>query len=177
MKHCAISDCRAKYSCKGYCIRHYYYLKRHGVPETEETRRRWEVRGQGFINMYGYRTLWKNGRKILEHRWVLEQKLGRKLKQSEHIHHLNGNKLDNRIENLKIVTNEEHGHEHRDRYIDGFKVCSKCKKKKSLDNFVYRVNSNSKSRHRFYYSWCKKCSYEEHKTYREKRRKAGLSVI
>ena len=39
---------------------------------------------------------------------VMEQFLGRPLLREEHIHHKNGNKLDNRIENLQIMSNSEH---------------------------------------------------------------------
>ena len=49
-----------------------------------------------------------NGKKDLEHRVVMERILGRKLGTREHVHHLNGDGLDNRPENLQLVTPEEH---------------------------------------------------------------------
>lgn len=42
------------------------------------------------------------------HRVKMEQHLGRKLKSTEHIHHIDGNPTNNKISNLKIVSNSEH---------------------------------------------------------------------
>jgi hypothetical protein len=60
----------------------------------------------------------KNGKR-LEHRAVMENHLNRKLESEEIVHHVNGNKKDNRIENLKIMTRAEHMLEHYDEIMEG----------------------------------------------------------
>jgi len=50
------------------------------------------------------------GKKI--HRLIMEEQLGRPLRMDEVVHHINGDKQDNRIDNLKLMTCEEHASLH-----------------------------------------------------------------
>lgn len=45
---------------------------------------------------------------LAEHRHVMEQQLGRQLESTEHVHHINGKKWDNRPENLTVLGHSEH---------------------------------------------------------------------
>lgn len=49
---------------------------------------------------------------VLAHRIVMENQLGRLLDAKEVVHHKNGNKHDNREENLEVKQNSEHAREH-----------------------------------------------------------------
>jgi hypothetical protein len=55
-----------------------------------------------------YKTITVNGKQMRRYRWVMEQHLGRKLTRDEHVHHVNGNSRDDRIENLQVLSNSEH---------------------------------------------------------------------
>jgi|688.fasta_scaffold167378_2 hypothetical protein len=59
--------------------------------------------GKGFITKRGYREI-KHGeyRGKLEHRVIYEQHYGIKLLPEQNIHHINGDRSDNRIENLEL---------------------------------------------------------------------------
>lgn len=55
-----------------------------------------------------YKTIYVEGIQVREHRWVMEQALGRKLESWEHVHHVDGNHLNNSIENLEVLSNADH---------------------------------------------------------------------
>lgn len=55
-----------------------------------------------------YKTIMVNGIQVREHRWIMEQHLGRKLEPWEHVHHIDGNHLNNLIDNLEVLSNSEH---------------------------------------------------------------------
>jgi hypothetical protein len=62
----------------------------------------------GYVMIYSPNHPMKKGSYVMEHRLVMEKHLGRYLKPEELVHHKNGKKDDNRIENLEIMSWEDH---------------------------------------------------------------------
>lgn len=66
----------------------------------------------------GYMRIRIDGKLVLEHRYIWEQN-NCKIPKGYQVHHINGDKLDNRIENLQMLKNSEHQILHarlRDKY-------------------------------------------------------------
>ena len=67
------------------------------------------VTGTKFVRKDGYVSVKIGIRKYeLEHRLKMAEKLGRPLTTGEHVHHRNGDRQDNRLRNLRLMTNTEH---------------------------------------------------------------------
>lgn len=56
----------------------------------------------------GYRYIWLDGKQIFEHRHLMQNHIGRKLEKNEVVHHIDGNKLNNTLSNLQLMTKKEH---------------------------------------------------------------------
>lgn len=55
-----------------------------------------------------------DGCKAWEHRVIVENALGRKLSPNEIVHHIDGDKGNNALSNLEVMTRQEHAFAHKD---------------------------------------------------------------
>lgn len=88
-----------------YCSKKCFYARHPHLPVRD---------GKGYIWLFkpSHPNATPNGY-IKEHRYVMEQKIGRLLKRNEVVHHVNGIVSDNRPENLEIfATHSEHMKHH-----------------------------------------------------------------
>lgn len=105
---CEVEGCPRKYYASGLCSMHYNRKRQTGDVGQAALRRK--PVGSGNVYRYvdprtGYVYLTfpdERDRRILKHRHVMEQHLGRPLWPDETVHHLNGQRSDNRIENLEL---------------------------------------------------------------------------
>jgi len=107
-KFCSHS-CRARYYVKNGTIKlTTIRLRGNPNPPRGKNHRWWKG---GYKNSQGYRFIKigiHKGEYEAEHRIVMEKYLGRKLKRNEIIHHIDGNRLNNKIDNLILCSLREH---------------------------------------------------------------------
>ena len=105
---CEFPGCPNSNTARGLCHAHYEQVRRGSDASPLWADRDFDNPDtwRGTTNTSGYviLTCTKNGvtRRKAEHRWVMEKHLGRDLLGHEEVHHINGVRDDNRIENLEL---------------------------------------------------------------------------
>ena len=95
-----------------FCNQKCYFKWKRNHPNRQAYKGKILVSGYFYLYMPEHLNAIKGGRYIAEHRYNLEQKIGRLLTKNEIAHHINGDKKDNRKENLELLTIGEHNKYH-----------------------------------------------------------------
>lgn len=112
---CTTRDCFGLSVALGMCRNCYQHFKRYGDAKkrsawfNKRNEKIFDSKGYVLVYVAGHKNATRSGR-VQEHRYVMSQFLGRPIRKNENIHHKNGNRSDNRLENLELwVTSQPSG--------------------------------------------------------------------
>lgn len=162
---CKIDGCNKEAKAQYLCENHYIRMLKYGSPTAPFRRRK---NGDGSLRPDGYKIITESGNRIMEHRSLMEKALGRKLTNVEVIHHKDGNRLNNSIENLEVLTNAVHVTMHLKKRVpensETHRHCPACNLLLPRSDFYKSKYSSDGLR-----GYCKSCD-------RERNRKRRVSI-
>jgi hypothetical protein len=112
MRLCSVVGCDRKYRSLGFCVVHYNRFRIHGDASANVPigKPRGGARRGVYVaaNGYAMETVGKGrGVRKFVHRIVMESIIGRPLLPEETVHHKNGERADNRPENLELWSSRQ----------------------------------------------------------------------
>lgn len=104
---CHVNGCSNKAISQHVCQKHYAKLKKFGDPlggyVQDGRSKEWHQNKDGYVFRFDPESPHAGGNKLVyQHRFVMGEKIGRPLERNESVHHVNGIRSDNRLENLEL---------------------------------------------------------------------------
>lgn len=98
-------DCRIEWQREWYTTDNpMKYYDNSGKNNPMYGKKGWNYDPEGSRRKDGYYRVTVNGKRMLKHRYILEQHLGRELKSGEVVHHIDHNPSNNELENLMLFS-------------------------------------------------------------------------
>ena len=105
VKVCSVEGCgQSGKMTRGWCPKHYTKWRLYGDPLAGKTNK--NKKGEGSITCYGYRKMSINRREEFEHILIIEKALGRKIPKGARTHHVDGDGLNNKNQNLVLCDSD-----------------------------------------------------------------------
>lgn len=122
---------------------------------------------RGWLGPKGYRFVWNSGRQVREHVLVWENYHGRRVPPDHDIHHVNGDRADNRIANLQLLDRATHSRlGTRAEFVNGewYKTCADCDVTAPIASDTWRTDARG---------WVRAAVCRECERARARRRRSG----